>query len=166
MPQLQSKITKDVESKITKRQREYWLMEQMKGIRRELGIESDGKDKLVEKLKEKADKLAMPEAVRKVFDDEINKLAHLEPAASEFNVTRNYLDWLTQIPWGVRSEENFAIKHAVLRPGRGSLRPQGCEGSHSGIYCGGQSFVAPSRARYLCFMGPPPVLERPALGNR
>jgi len=111
--QLQSKITKDVESKITKRQREYWLMEQMKGIRRELGLESDGKDKLVERFKEKANKLAMPEAVRKVFDDEINKLAHLEPAASEFNVTRNYLDWLTQIPWGQRSAENFGIKNAM-----------------------------------------------------
>lgn len=111
--QLQSKITKDVEAKIQKRQREYWLMEQMKGIKRELGIESDGKDKLVEKFKEKAEKLAMPEAVKKVFDEEINKLAHLEPAASEFNVTRNYLDWLTQIPWGQKSVENFGITHAV-----------------------------------------------------
>ncbi|KAK6397084.1 ATP-dependent Lon protease pim1 [Meristemomyces frigidus] len=110
--QLSSKISKDVESKIQKRQREYWLMEQMKGIRRELGLESDGKDKLVEKFKEKANKLAMPEQVKKVFDEEINKLAHLEPAASEFNVTRNYLDWLTQIPWGQRSAENFGIKHA------------------------------------------------------
>ena len=110
--QLSSKISKDVESKIQKRQREYWLMEQMKGIRRELGLESDGKDKLVEKFREKANKLAMPEQVKKVFDEEINKLAHLEPAASEFNVTRNYLDWLTQIPWGQRSAENFGIQHA------------------------------------------------------
>lgn len=110
--QLSSKISKDVESKIQKRQREYWLMEQMKGIRRELGLESDGKDKLVERFKEKASKLAMPDAVKKVFDEELNKLAHLEPAASEFNVTRNYLDWLTQIPWGQRSAENFGIQHA------------------------------------------------------
>lgn len=43
---------------------------------------------------------------------EINKLAHLEPAASEFNVTRNYLDWITQIPWGQRSRENYNILHA------------------------------------------------------
>ncbi|PNS16335.1 Lon protease, mitochondrial [Sphaceloma murrayae] len=111
--QLSSKISKDVESKIQKRQREYWLMEQMKGIKRELGLESDGKDKMVEKFKERASKLAMPEAVRKVFDEELNKLAHLEPAASEFNVTRNYLDWLTQIPWGQRSAENFGIKNAM-----------------------------------------------------
>jgi ATP-dependent Lon protease len=111
--QLQTKISKDVESKIQRRQREYFLMEQLKGIRRELGMESDGKDKLIETFKEKANKLSMPEAVRKVFDEEINKLAHIEPAASEFNVTRNYLDWLTQIPWGQRSVENFDIKHAM-----------------------------------------------------
>lgn len=111
--ELQFKIQKDVEDKIKGRQREYWLMEQMKGIKRELGMESDGKDKLIEGFKEKAAKLAMPEPVRKVFDEEVSKLSHLEPAASEFNVTRNYLDWLTVIPWGQRSAENFGISHAM-----------------------------------------------------
>ncbi|KAF2791078.1 ATP-dependent protease La [Melanomma pulvis-pyrius CBS 109.77] len=110
--ELQSKIVKDVETKIHKKQREYWLTEQMKGIKRELGIESDGKDKLIEKFNDKAGKLAMPEAVKKVFDEEMSKLGHLEPNASEFNVTRNYLDWLTQLPWGQRSAENFGIQHA------------------------------------------------------
>lgn len=154
--QLQSKITKDVEQKITKRQREYWLMEQMKGIRRELGIESDGKDKLVEKFREKANKLAMPEAVRKVFDDEINKLAHLEPAASEFNVTRNYLDWLTQIPWGQRSAENFGIKNAMTV----------LDEDHYGLKDVKDrilEFIAVGKLRgtvegkILCFVGPPGV---------
>lgn len=154
--QLQSKITREVESKITKRQREYWLMEQMKGIRRELGIKSDGKDKLVEKFKEKADELAMPEAVRKVFDDEINKLAHLEPAASEFNVTRNYLDWLTQIPWGQRSAENFGIHNAVTV----------LDEDHYGLKDVKDrilEFIAVGKLRgtvegkILCFVGPPGV---------
>ena len=95
--QLQSKISRDVESKIQKRQREYYLMEQLKGIKKELGMESDGKDKLIEKFKERADSLKMPEGVRKVFEEELAKLQHLEPAASEANVTRNYLDWLTQV---------------------------------------------------------------------
>ncbi len=111
--QLQSKISKDVESKIQKRQREYYLMEQLKGIKKELGIESDGKDKMVEKFREKAAQLNMPEAVRKVFDEELNKLQTLEPAASEFNVTRGYLDWLTSIPWGVHSPENYSISNAT-----------------------------------------------------
>ncbi|WVN85147.1 ATP-dependent protease La [Cryptococcus depauperatus CBS 7841] len=111
--QLQFKIARDVDTKIQKRQREYYLMEQLKGIKKELGMESDGKDKLVEGFKEKAAKLAMPEGVRKVFDEELNKLVHLEPAASEFNVTRNYIDWLTQVPWGVHTPENYSIPHAT-----------------------------------------------------
>ncbi|KAJ8088265.1 ATP-dependent Lon protease pim1 [Marasmius tenuissimus] len=110
--QLQSKLSRDVDSKIAKRQREYYLMEQLKGIKKELGMESDGKDKLIEKFRERATQLKMPEAVRKVFDEELNKLAGLEPAASEANVTRNYLEWLTQIPWGQHSTENYNIQHA------------------------------------------------------
>ena len=154
--QLQNKISKDVENKIQKRQREYWLMEQMKGIRRELGIESDGKEKLVEKFKEKADKLAMPEAVQKVFKEELDKLAHLEPAASEFNVTRNYLDWLTQIPWGQRSAENFGIKNAMTV----------LDEDHYGLKDVKDrilEFIAVGKLRgtvegkILCFVGPPGV---------
>lgn len=110
--QLQSKISKDVENKIQKRQREYYLMEQLKGIKKELGLESDGKDKLIEKFKEKAQKLNMPDAVRNVFDEELAKLQTLEQAASEFNVTRGYLEWLTSIPWGVYSPDNYAISRA------------------------------------------------------
>lgn len=154
--QLQSKISKDVESKIQKRQREYWLMEQMKGIKRELGIESDGKDKLVEKFKEKASQLAMPEVVKKVFNEELNKLQHLEPAASEFNVTRNYLDWLTQIPWGQRSAENFGIKNAMTV----------LDEDHYGLKDVKDrilEFIAVGKLRgtvegkILCFVGPPGV---------
>lgn len=111
--QLQNKISKDVEQKIQKRQREYYLTEQLKGIKKELGIESDGKDKMVEKFKEKANSLRMPEQVRKVFDEELSKLQTLEPAASEFNVTRGYLEWLTNIPWGVHSPENYSIANAT-----------------------------------------------------
>ena len=95
--QLQSKLSRDVDSKIAKRQREYYLMEQLKGIKKELGMESDGKDKLIEKFKERAAALKMPDGVRKVFDEELSKLMGLEPAASEANVTRNYLEWITQV---------------------------------------------------------------------
>ena len=152
---LQNKISKDVEFKIQRKQREYWLMEQMRGIRRELG-ESDGKEKMVEKFKEKGNKLAMPEAVKKVFDEEIEKLAHLEPAASEFNVTRNYLDWLTQIPWGQQSAENFGIKNAMTV----------LDEDHHGLKDVKDrilEFIAVGKLRgtvegkILCFVGPPGV---------
>jgi Lon-like ATP-dependent protease len=87
--ELQSKISREVESRITKRQREFYLMEQLKGIKKELGIDGDGKDKLIEKFKEKAHGLNMPEYAKSVFDEELSKLQTLEPQASEFNVTRN-----------------------------------------------------------------------------
>ncbi|KAI8980933.1 Lon protease C-terminal proteolytic domain-containing protein [Pilobolus umbonatus] len=110
--QLQNKISKEVESKIVKRQREYYLMEQLKGIKKELGMESDGKDKLIEQYREREKRLKLPDYVKEVFEEELNKLAYLEPVASEFNVTRNYLDWITQIPWGQRSRENYNLVHA------------------------------------------------------
>lgn len=153
---LQNKINKEVENRITKKQREYWLVEQLKGIRRELGIDTDGREKLIDKFKERADKLAMPEEVRKVFDEEVNKLAHLEMAASEFNVTRNYLDWLTQVPWGQRSAENFGIAHAI----------KVLDEDHYGLKDVKDrilEFIAVGKLRgtvegkILCFVGPPGV---------
>lgn len=156
--QLQAKISKDVESKIQKRQREYYLMEQLKGIKKELGLESDGKDKLVEKFSEKAKTLLMPEAVKKVFDEELNKLQGLEPAASEFNVTRNYLDWITSIPWGRHTQENFDLNHAT----------EVLDDDHYGLKDVKDrilEFLAVGKLRgtvegkILCFVGPPGVGE-------
>ena len=54
----------------------------------------------------------IPEAASKVIDEELAKLSALEPASSEFNVTRNYLDWLTSVPWGHYTEERLDIEHA------------------------------------------------------
>ncbi|KAH3678421.1 hypothetical protein WICMUC_001438 [Wickerhamomyces mucosus] len=106
--ELQEKISKEVESKIQKRQREYYLMEQLKGIKRELGID-DGRQKLIDTFKERAEKIKFPPAVQKVFDEELSKLNTLETAMSEFSVTRNYLDWITQLPWGKYTKETFDI---------------------------------------------------------
>lgn len=109
--ELQNKISKDVETKIQKRQREYYLMEQLKGIKRELGID-DGRDKLIETYKQRISKLQLPDSVQKVFDDEVMKLSTLETSMSEFGVIRNYLDWLTSLPWGITSKERYSINTA------------------------------------------------------
>lgn len=55
---------------------------------------------------------AAPEEVQKAFDEEIAKLQVLEPSSSEYNVTRNYIDWLTNMPWGVTNKETFDIDFA------------------------------------------------------
>ncbi|CCH58665.1 hypothetical protein TBLA_0A08760 [Henningerozyma blattae CBS 6284] len=109
--ELQNKISKDVETKIQKRQREYYLMEQLKGIKRELGID-DGRDKLIDSFKKRVEKLVLPEQVQKIFDEELTKLSTLETSMSEFGVIRNYLDWITSLPWGINSVEQYSISKA------------------------------------------------------
>lgn len=109
---LQDKVSQDVESKIQKRQKEYYLMEQLKGIKKELGMD-DGRDKIIQTFKDRAEKLTMPEAAEKVFNDEIAKLGTLEPNAAEYNVTRQYLDWITQLPWGKFTKDSYNLAKAI-----------------------------------------------------
>ena len=87
-------------------------MEQLKTIKKELGLEQDEKKTLVDKYEERLKKLTVPENAMKVIKDEMAKLQTLEPSALEFNMTRSYLDWLTSIPWGVHSKENLDVKNA------------------------------------------------------
>eukprot|EP00732_Lithocolla_globosa_P001897 Lithocolla_globosa_v1_NODE_1085_length_2885_cov_18.564311.p1 type:complete len:896 gc:universal NODE_1085_length_2885_cov_18.564311:83-2770(+) len=110
--ELTENIAKDVNEKITTRQRQFFLNEQLKVIKKELGMEKDDKGALIQKYKDKKDKLVMPPAVEKVFDDELKRLSFLEADSSEFNVIRTYLDWLTDVPWGINGKENFDIFHA------------------------------------------------------
>ena len=94
-----------VEDKISANQRRYMLMEQLKQIKKELGLERDDKDALLQKFADRIKELNVPEEASKVIDEEMAKIGTLESASSEFNVTRNYLDWLTSLPWGSHSEE-------------------------------------------------------------
>jgi len=111
---LQQEISRKVEEKMTDQQRRYLLMEQLKSIKKELGMEVDDKEALIDKYKKKVQNKAMvvPDDVMKVIDSELEKLSTLEKNSSEFNVTRSYLDWLTDIPWGVTSDETFDIVRA------------------------------------------------------
>ena len=147
--QLQATIKQDVEKRIDKQQRTYFLMEQLKTIKKELGLEKDDKvrtwrhclierlcplslykapcdvfnglltllvpqlqDALVTKFQERVAALKLPATAKAVFDEELEKLQVLERNSSEFNVTRTYLDWLTSIPWGKYSQDNFDISLA------------------------------------------------------
>ncbi|KAG5682240.1 hypothetical protein PVAND_011605 [Polypedilum vanderplanki] len=113
LSKLQAKIGKEVEEKVKQQHRKYILQEQLKVIKKELGIEKDDKDAIGEKYRERIKDKTVPKHIMDVIDEELTKLNFLENSSSEFNVTRNYLDWLTQMPWGVRSEENFDIDRAA-----------------------------------------------------
>ena len=113
--QLQAKIGKEVEEKMTKQHREYFLREQMKVIRKELGLEKDDKEALIEKFKKRMSEYPnVPQAVMTQFNDEIEKLSSLDKNSSEFNVTRGYLDWLSSVPWGVMSTDSYNLGEAKV----------------------------------------------------
>ncbi|HDP80561.1 MAG TPA: endopeptidase La [Spirochaetes bacterium] len=109
---LQKRITKQIEEKVAKNQKEFFLREQLKEIKKELGLEKDEKTSEIEKFEEKASKLVFSEEAKKRFDEEIEKLKVLEPHSAEYGVSRNYLDWLTSLPWGVYSTDNYDIAKA------------------------------------------------------
>lgn len=110
---LQQEISRKVEEKMSESQRRYFLMEQLKSIKKELGMERDDKEAVMEKYRKQLKEYPeIPAEVMSVIDAEMEKLSTLEMNSSEYQVTRNYLDWLCGVPWGVVSEENFDIRKA------------------------------------------------------
>ncbi|XP_057565490.1 LOW QUALITY PROTEIN: lon protease homolog, mitochondrial [Hippopotamus amphibius kiboko] len=156
LSKLQQRLGREVEEKIKQTHRKYLLQEQLKIIKKELGLEKDDKDAIEEKFRERLKELVVPKHVMDVVDEELSKLGLLDNHSSEFNVTRNYLDWLTSIPWGKCSDENLdlARAQAVLEEDH-----YGMEDVKKRIL----EFIAVSQLRgstqgkILCFYGPPGV---------
>ncbi|MES0874479.1 endopeptidase La [Sinimarinibacterium sp. HSW-8] len=106
--QIEKKIRSRVKSQMEKNQREYYLNEQMKAIQRELGEGDDG-PKEQEELAQKIEKAGMPKAAKAKALAEFNKLKMMPPMSAEATVVRNYLDWLTQVPWKKRSKTHIDL---------------------------------------------------------
>ena len=109
---LQSQISEEVNLKISKHQREFFLKEQLKVIQKELGIAKDDKTAEMEEFQKRLKNRDIPPAAKKKIDEELNKFSMLEIGSPEFSVTRNYLDWATSVPWGELSEDNLDLNHA------------------------------------------------------
>lgn len=109
---LQSTINQRIEATISKTQREFFLREQLKAIKKELGVEKDDKTVDVEKFEERLKSRTVPEPVMRVIREEMDKLSTLEMQSAEYGVCRNYLDWLTIVPWGLYSKEMHDLKKA------------------------------------------------------
>lgn len=159
LSKVQQVIKEQVEEKVSKNQRNYLLMEQLKAIKKELGMEKDDKEAMIAKYRERLEAFeqgTIPSSVMEVVEEEMNKLSMLEKNSSEFNVTRNYLDWLTQLPWGKATEENFDLQKAK----------QILDDDHYGLTDIKErilEFIAVSKlkgsvqGKILCFVGPPGV---------
>ncbi len=109
--ELGRKIQQDAQSEMEKMQREYFLREQMKAIQRELG-EADEQTVEVEEFRRKLYEADMSEEAEKEARRELERLSRLPVAAAEYGVIRTYLDWLVNLPWSKKTEDNLDIAHA------------------------------------------------------
>ena len=108
---LSSKIQSDVASNIAKTQRDFFLREQMRAIQRELG-EGEPAAGEAKSLRERVGAAVLPVEVRKAAEQELERLAQMPPAAAEYAVGRNYLDWILALPWEKSTVDKLDLKAA------------------------------------------------------
>ena len=108
---LSSKIQHDVASNISKTQRDFFLREQMRVIQRELG-DTDPNANEIRTLREKIESAKLPDDARKAANQELDRMQQTSPAAAEYGVSRNYLDWILALPWQIETEDKLDLKVA------------------------------------------------------
>jgi ATP-dependent Lon protease len=109
--ELGSKIQSQVESEMEKGQREYFLRQQLKAIREELG-EGDDEQAELNELRERVAETPLSEEARKAAERELARLEKLPPASAEYGVIRTYLDWILSLPWGKTTPDNLDLQRA------------------------------------------------------
>ncbi len=154
---VEKKIRTRVKQQMEKSQKEYYLNEQMSAIQKELGSKEDGKSDIGE-MEDKLASKNMPEEARAKVAKEIKKLKSMSPMSAESAVVRNYIDWMTSLPWEEYSEDDNSVKHAK----------QVLDDEHYGLedvkerileYMAVRSLVEENSANgtILCLAGPPGV---------
>lgn len=108
----QQTIRQSVEERMHKQQREFFLREQLKAIQKELGIAKDDRTAEADKFRERLVALTLTTEAQQRVDEELDKMAILETGSPEYAVTRNYLDWITLLPWGRHSKDRLDLKRA------------------------------------------------------
>jgi ATP-dependent Lon protease len=152
---LSNKIDSAVKGEMSKTQREYYLRQQLKAIKEELGELGEEEEELDE-LGERLKKAGLPPDVEKVAIKELHRLKSIPTASSEHAVARTYLDWIADLPWSKRTEDNLDIENAR----------QILDADHYGLekikkrileYLAVRKLKNDMRGPILCFVGPPGV---------
>jgi ATP-dependent Lon protease len=155
LAEMQAKIQNQAKEEMSKTQREYFLREQLKAIRQELG-DIDGKAEEVEDLREKIRAAGMPEEVEKEAEKQLRRLEGMHPDAAEASVVRTYLDWLVELPWKKETRDAISIARAktILDEDHHDL-----EKVKERIleYLAVRKLKDKMRGPILCFVGPPGV---------
>ncbi|AEG31211.1 endopeptidase La [Thiomicrospira cyclica] len=153
---LQFSIRERVEENMTEYQKHFFLRQQLKEIQKELGIQQDSHSEEVERFEQRLDSLKLPDDSAQKIHDEINKLRNLDQQSSEYGVTRNWLDWATQLPWQHTSQDKLDLSRAERLLNRAHY---GLDDVKERIL----EFLALSHIRgkvagsIMCFVGPPGV---------
>ncbi len=152
--ELSRKIQNEVQDTINKTQREYFLREQLRAIKKELGEDQDRLE--LDEMKQKIEMAAMPPDARSTAEKELNRLNMMNPASAEYTVARTYLDWLIEMPWSISTEDSLDIK---------TVREK-LDADHYGLekvkkrileYLAVRKLKNDMRGPILCFAGPPGV---------
>ncbi len=153
---IQKKIQKEINEKIEKSQREYFLKEELKAIKGELGMTTDAKSSEYQRFKEKVDELKFEGEIKETVDQELEKFSLMDPNSSEFIVTRNYLDVIVSLPWNNPKNESFDLSQAAAI----------LEEDHYGLkdvkdriveYLAVRKLRKDSKGSIVCLVGPPGV---------
>lgn len=150
--QVEQRIRSNVKKRMEKTQREYYLNEQIKAIHEELGVESNELETLKARVQ---DSMMSKEAKEKAFA-EIERLKMMPPMSAEATVSRNYIDWLLNVPWSKRSKERFNLKDAIEKLNQqhyalDKVKERIIE------YLAVQKRVKKMQGPILCLVGPPGV---------
>ncbi len=153
--QVEKRIRGRVKQQMEKSQREYYLNEQMKAIQKELGEIEEAPNE-IEELAQKIEKAGMPKAAREKAENELNKLKMMSPMSAEATVVRNYIEWLTNVPWKKKTKVRNDLAKAQ----------QVLDEDHYGLekvkerileYLAVQQRVRKLKGPILCLVGPPGV---------
>ena len=151
--ELGSKIQSQVKGDMDKTQREYYLRQQLKAIKEELG-EKDEATVETEDYKTKIEEKDLPEEAKKEAERELSRLSRMHPSSAEYTVASTYLDWITSLPWHDSTKDNLNIKKARKILDEDHF---GLEKPKKRIieYIAVRKLKPDSKGPILCFVGPP-----------
>ncbi|HOH78437.1 MAG TPA: endopeptidase La [Candidatus Cloacimonadota bacterium] len=150
---VENHIRSNIQLEMNEDQRRYYLREQLDAIRRELG-ESDEVSKEILKWRELIEKNDLPDEVRDTALEELERLASMQPASSEYGVIRNYLDWIVNLPWRVYSKDRLdlvKIDKVLTKDHYGLEKPK----ERVIEYIAVKKLKGSIKGPILCFVGPP-----------
>jgi ATP-dependent Lon protease len=153
--ELGNKIQSQVKEDMDRTQREYYLREQLKAIKKELG-ELDEHSTEMKELKEKIKKAKMPPEAMTAAEKELDRLAKIPPASAEYTVARTYLDWLAELPWSETTEDNLDIDNAQKTLDEDHYDLEKVK-KRILEYLAVRKLKADMKGPILCFVGPPGV---------